>query len=186
MATIQFSIPDIGDFDTVEVIEVLVKNGDTVKMDDSLMTLESDKATMEIPCPVNGVISNLKIVLGDKVKQGTYVCDIEVNDAAQTTQTTPQVSAPVAAVTATAAPVAPVAAVQAAAPSAPAVLPGLVNDSKPINKQSMGAQFHASPSVRIFARTLGTDLTHVKGSGPKGRIQKMTLKPLLNRLCKVR
>ncbi|MDG6778138.1 dihydrolipoyllysine-residue acetyltransferase [Thiomicrorhabdus sp. zzn3] len=169
MATMQFHIPDIGDFDSVDVIEVLVGEGDTVSEDDSILTLESDKATMEIPSPVNGTITKMAISVGDSVSEGTYVCDIEVaGEAAAAKAETPaeeksaeEKPAPVAAP-----------APKAEAPTAPAPQPAAAPaEQKPINKQPMGAAFHASPSVRAFARKLGADLTAVSGTGPKGRIQ---------------
>ncbi len=169
MATQQINIPDIGDFDSVEVIEVLVSVGDMVAIDDSLLTLESDKATMEIPSPVAGKVTNISVAVGDDVKEGDYVFDIEVSgDAAA-----PVVEKPApAAVQAQAAAAAPVA--EVAKPAAPVVQSSpvaLAAASKPINSQTMGAASHASPSVRAFARKLGVEIDKVSGTGPKGRIQ---------------
>jgi pyruvate dehydrogenase E2 component (dihydrolipoamide acetyltransferase) len=171
MAIMQFHIPDIGDFDSVDVIEILVGEGDTVNVDDSMLTLESDKATMEIPAPASGKIVKMAISVGDKVSEGTYVCDIEVaGDAvAPAPKEAPKAEkAPEAASAPKAAP-APVAA--PAPTQAPVAVPAVAPEQKPVNKQPMGASSHASPSVRAFARKLGADLTDVKGTGPKGRIQ---------------
>src|SRR5574343_876631 len=159
MALIEVKVPDIGDFKEVSVIEVLVKPGDTVKAEQSLITVESDKASMEIPCSHAGVVKELKVKVGDKVNQGDLVLVLEgaagsaavaaPASAAPNTAPAPAAVAPVATVS-----VAPVAAaVPAHNPTtAPVGLP------------------HASPSVRKFARELGVPLAEVKGSGPKGRI----------------
>jgi pyruvate dehydrogenase E2 component (dihydrolipoamide acetyltransferase) len=153
------SVPDIGDFDEVEVIEVMVKVGDTVKVDQSLLTVESDKASMEIPSSHAGVVKEVKVKVGDKVAKGTQVFVLETAAGAPAAGA-PAAAAPAAAPAASAAPaVAPAQAPAAAAAptSAPAPLPS-------------GAGAHASPSVRKFARELGVDLTRVGGSGPKNRI----------------
>lgn len=172
MANQQVNIPDIGDFDAVEVIEVLVAEGDEVAVDDSLLTLESDKATMEIPAPFSGKITKVTVNIGDKVSEGTPVFEMEVTEGAAE-------SAPEAAPVKEAAPEsAPetAAPAQPAAPQAspaPAAMPSPTAQAltKPVNAQAMGAASHASPSVRAFARKLGVDLSSVTGSGPKGRIQ---------------
>lgn len=169
MSVEQIKIPDIGDFDSVDVIEVLVSEGDVVAVDDSLLTLESDKATMEIPSPVAGKVTKVAISVGDKVSEGDYVLDVEVSGdaaAAPAKEEKPaEAPAPKAAEPAPAAP-APKAEPAPAQPS-----PVAIANSKPVNAQEMGAAYHASPSVRAFARTLGADLSQVAGSGPKGRIQ---------------
>ena len=146
-------VPDIGDFAEVEVIELLVKVGDTVKVEQSLLTVESDKASMEIPSSHAGVIKELKVKLGDKVAKGSLVAVIEATGGAATAA-----PAPAVAPTASAAPAPVAAAVVAPAMAVAAVTPGVGNKS------------HASPSARKFARELGVDLTRVTGSGPKGRI----------------
>jgi pyruvate dehydrogenase E2 component (dihydrolipoamide acetyltransferase) len=175
MATQQINIPDIGDFDSVDVIEVLASVGDIVAIDDSLLTLESDKATMEIPSPVAGKITKVNVTVGGEVKEGDYVFDIEASDEV----TAPVVKAPASAPAQTAAPAASEPA-QSAAPVAEVAKPAPVQNSspaaiaaasKPINSQTMGAVSHASPSVRAFARKLGVEIDTVSGSGPKGRIQ---------------
>ena len=160
---VEVRVPDIGDFKNVAVIELLVKPGDTVALEQSLFTVESDKASMEIPSPAAGVLKELKVKIGDTVNIGDLVAILEgVASAAA-----PAATAPVAAAPAPAAPVAPAPAMAAAAPvvatatvAAPAHQPGSATLGLP----------HASPSVRKFARELGVPLEEVKGSGPKGRI----------------
>ena len=160
-------VPDIGDFKNIPVIEVLVKPGDKVSAEESLITLESDKATMEVPAPFDGVVKEMKIKVGDSVSEGTAILTIEAlgdepsaapekKAAGPATEKTPP--KPVEEKISSTPPPAP------KAPSAPA--PSV---SKPINEESFSAA-HASPGVRRFARELGVDLGSVKGSGPKGRI----------------
>ncbi|QOQ80165.1 MULTISPECIES: dihydrolipoyllysine-residue acetyltransferase [Comamonas] len=166
-STVDLKIPDIGDFKDVAVIEMLVKVGDTVTAEQSLFTVESDKASMEIPSPSAGTITALTIKLGDTVNVGDVVGQMTVQGAAAApVQAAAPVVAPVAApVAAAPAPVvaAPVAATPAAAPvAAPAAHNPTVAPS--------GQLPHASPSVRKFARELGVPLAEVKGSGNKGRI----------------
>jgi len=153
--SVEVRVPDIGDFKDVTVIEVMVKPGDRIKREQSLITVESDKASMEIPSSHAGVLKELNVKLGDKINIGDLLAVLEVAGAAAS------VAAPVAASAAAAAPVAAVAAVTAvAASAAPAHNP----NSAPIGLP------HASPSVRKFARQLGVPLDEVKGSGLKGRI----------------
>ena len=154
--TAELRVPDIGDFKDVAVIEVFIKAGDTVKPEQSLITVESDKASMEIPASQGGVVKEVKVKLGDKVSEGSLVAMIEVAAAdgaaaAPAGATAPQLQA--AAPAATAARGVPTAALPPHEPSAP-----------------QGQLPHASPSVRRFARELGVALADVKGSGPKGRI----------------
>lgn len=175
MSVEQINIPDIGDFDSVEVIEVLVAEGETVALDDSLLTLESDKATMEIPAPFAGTVTKVTVSVGDKVSEGDYILDIEVSGDAPAAEAPQVVEDPTPAVEA--APKAPVAAPAAKAPAPVATAPA--EKEKPVNKQAMGAASHASPSVRAFARKLGVDLTQVSGSGPKGRIQQNDVEALI-------
>ena len=163
-------IPDIGDFKEVAVIEVLVKPGDHVVAESSLITVESDKATMEIPAPSAGVVKELKVKVGDKVSKGTLLLMLEeaAADAAAPAPAAPAAAAEPAPAAAPA--VAPaVAAVPAAAPAVPPVVVG-----RPVPREPRDETLpkpHASPSVRKFARELGVDLARVTGSGPKGRIQ---------------
>jgi pyruvate dehydrogenase E2 component (dihydrolipoamide acetyltransferase) len=161
MATQEISVPDIGDFKDVDVIEVLVKPGDAVQPEQSLITVESDKATMEIPSPAAGVIKELRVKAGDKVSKGSLILLLDAATAgpAQVPKKAPEPVAPAGAAPAPKpAPAAPVVSINRPAPAAPE-LPR-APDSVP----------HASPSVRKFARELGVDLARVKGSGPKGRI----------------
>ncbi len=161
---VQVHVPDIGDFKDVVVIEVMVKPGDNIKVEQSLITVESDKASMEIPSSHAGVLKELKVKLGDKVNIGDLLAVLEgASEAAAapasptpTAATATASAAPVVAAPAAAA-VAPAAAVAAAAP---AHAPGALTVGLP----------HASPSVRKFARELGVPLDEVKGNGPKGRI----------------
>ena len=161
--TVDIRIPNIGDFQDVAVIELLAKVGDTVAVEQSLFTVESDKASMEIPSPAAGTIVALTVQLGDKVNVGDVVGQMVVQGAAapapaaQNTAPAPAAAAPAAPVA-----VAPVAApVAVAAAAVPAHNPSV----------APSAQLpHASPSVRKFARELGVPLAEVKGSGQKGRI----------------
>jgi pyruvate dehydrogenase E2 component (dihydrolipoamide acetyltransferase) len=150
-------VPDIGDFKDVVVIEVFVKPGDTVKVEQSLITVESDKASMEIPSSTAGVIKELKVKLGDKINIGDLLAVLEGTAAAA-----PAVPAAVAVAT-----TAPVAAAVSAAPATPVAaldVPAHNPASAPVNVP------HASPSVRKFARELGVPLDEIKGTGAKGRI----------------
>jgi pyruvate dehydrogenase E2 component (dihydrolipoamide acetyltransferase) len=148
-------VPDIGDFKEVEVIELMVKVGDTIKVDQSLITVESDKASMEIPSSQAGVVKEIKVKVGDKVAEGSLLLIVEASGGAA--------AAPAAAPAAAAPAAAPAAA--APAPAAAAVAPAASHGSVATTGLA-----HASPSIRKFARELGVDLGRVAGSGPKGRI----------------
>ncbi|URI11153.1 dihydrolipoyllysine-residue acetyltransferase [Aquincola tertiaricarbonis] len=162
---IEVTVPDIGDFDEVAVIEVMVKAGDTVKVEQSLITVESDKASMEIPSSHAGVIQDLKVKVGDKVSKGTLIAVLQ--GAAGAAAAPAQATAPVPAQAAAPAPAAAPAA--ASAPSAaPAAAPAALPAHDPT--AAKGKLPHASPSIRRFARELGVPLEEVKGTGPKGRI----------------
>lgn len=165
MALEQLHLPDIGDFEGVEIIEMLAQAGDTVAEEDSLMTLESDKATMEIPSPISGTIKEWKVGLGDKVSTGDLIAMVEVEAGASAPAPAKEEPKAAPAVAAQPAPAKAAPTPAPAAPSAPAA-----PQERPINTQSAGAKFHASPSVRRFARELGVELEHVSGQGPKGRI----------------
>jgi pyruvate dehydrogenase E2 component (dihydrolipoamide acetyltransferase) len=146
--TMTVPVPDIGDFKEVEVIEVLVKPGDSVSKEQSLITLESDKATMEIPAPVAGVVKEIRIKVGDKVSKGSAILVLDSKES-------PAQEAPKPA--------------KAAAAPAPTAAP----TTRPVPREPRDetvAKPHASPSVRKFARELGVELGRVQGSGPKGRI----------------
>jgi pyruvate dehydrogenase E2 component (dihydrolipoamide acetyltransferase) len=172
MSMVEVKVPDIGDFKEVEVIEVLVKPGDTVAVDQSLITVESDKASMEIPSSQAGVVKELKVKIGDKVAEGTLVLMLETEGAAAApaapVPAPAAAPAPAPAAAAPAAP-APVAAPAPAAPAAASAPAPAAAASAPVASAN-GIKPHASPSIRKFARELGVDLTQVKGSGPKGRI----------------
>ncbi len=156
---IEVRVPDIGDFKDVAVIEVLVKAGDTIKAEQSLITVESDKASMEIPSSAAGVLKELKVKLGDTLNIGDLLAVLEGSVA-------PAAVSPAAAPAAAAVSAAPVLAPAAAAPAAPAA-------AMPAHEPTLappGGLPHASPSVRKFARELGVPLAEVKGTGLKGRI----------------
>ncbi|GAB2521868.1 dihydrolipoyllysine-residue acetyltransferase [Simplicispira piscis] len=175
MALVDIQIPDIGDVDEVGVIELLVKPGDTVKAEQSLITVESDKASMEIPSSHAGVVKELRVQVGDKVKQGSVVLTLEVAGASESAsnpapapavqaqaaiKTEEVVAAPAAAPAAAPPPAAVPAAAPLVAAAVPAHQPGTPSAGLP----------HASPSVRKFARALGVPLDELVGTGPKGRI----------------
>jgi pyruvate dehydrogenase E2 component (dihydrolipoamide acetyltransferase) len=161
--TIEVRVPDIGDFDDVPVIEVFVKPGDIVRPNDPLVTLESDKATMDVPAPIGGVVEGVRVGIGDKVSEGTPLLTLKTEQTgaepasrheppthpAETDRTVPPIAA-------SSSPAAPPSGRAPATPAAPA------------SASTSGA--HASPSVRKFARELGVDIVKVSGGGPKGRI----------------
>jgi pyruvate dehydrogenase E2 component (dihydrolipoamide acetyltransferase) len=168
----QILVPNIGDFHDVEVIEVLVAVGDTVRADQALVTLESDKATMEIPSPSAGVVRSLTVALGDKVSEGTPIATLEVADEAE------KADAPAAEQPAAAPPVtpAPSAAGPAAARPEARSAPGTKSAARVADAAAEAARVgaslpHASPSVRRMARELGVDLSRVTGTGRKQRVR---------------
>ena len=166
MALVEVKVPDIGDFDEVAVIELMVKVGDTIKAEQSLITVESDKAAMEIPSSTAGVVKELRVKLGDKVKQGSLVLVLEASGAVSAPAEVPAVAAPAAAPAVQSEPVAAPANVAAVlVTSSPVAVAPAHNPGAP----TLGLP-HASPSVRKFARELGVPLEEVKGNGPKGRI----------------
>jgi len=166
--TVQVVIPDIGDFDEVAVIELFVKPGDVVKVEQSLITVESDKASMEIPSSHAGVVKSLTVKVGDKVSKGTPIVVLEVAGAPAAAPAATAAPAPASASTPVAAPAAAPAVVAQAPASAPASAPAAAAPHDPTAPK--GALPHASPSIRRLARELGVPLAEVKGSGPKGRI----------------
>jgi pyruvate dehydrogenase E2 component (dihydrolipoamide acetyltransferase) len=202
LAAIEVRVPDIGDFKDVPVIELLVKPGDVVKKDDSLVTLESDKATMEVPAPQPGTVKELRVKLGDKVSEGSTILTLEAAAGAAPSAPGKQPAAP--AQVGASLPAAPIpdkgvrgqapsgaqlpssapakasapAAIQAAAPAPPApsapaaAAPSPASAPAAAAERTGGIPPHASPGVRRFARELGVDLGQVKGSGPKARILK--------------
>jgi len=188
-ATVEIRVPDIGGFADVPVIEVLVKPGDRVKKDDSLITLESDKASMEVPASAGGVVSAVRVKVGDKVSQGSAIVELEP-DASDAVSGAGQVGAPsveramvtlaslgshlpdvgaaspVGAQDSIATP-APAAVEPSVAAAPPAAIIAAV-ETAPVGKTD--GLVHASPGVRRFARELGLDLVGVRGSGPNGRV----------------
>lgn len=158
-------VPDIGDSKAVEVIEVLIKAGDEISAEDSLITLESDKAAMEIPSPFSGLVKEVIVKVGDKVGQGSAILTLVVSEQA------PVKAEPEAAAVA---PVAkePVVEKPAPQPSPAAAPPKIEKKEVAVEESSSSNKAHASPSVRRFARELGAEVEKVKGTGPKGRILK--------------
>lgn len=171
MARIELTVPDIGDVHDAAVIELLVQPGATIKAEQSLITIESDKASMEVPSSHAGVLTELRLKLGDKVSQGAVIGVLETatdvaatNAPAPSTQPAAAASAQLTTVAATPA----VSSASAAAPNLPRVVP--TASLGPAEPAAPGAVPHASPSVRKFARELGVSLSKVAGRGPKGRI----------------
>ena len=166
---IEVKVPDIGDFSDIPVIEINVKVGDTVNVDDGLVTLESDKATMDVPSPAAGVVKEIKVALGDRVSQGVLIAVLEASEAQGEKSEAP--AAPVAqAEPAPAKAPSPEASAPPPAeklPAAPATPPPATDAARPT-----AGNAHASPAIRQFARELGVDLTKVSASGPKSRILK--------------
>ena len=165
-ANVQVAVPDIGGHTDVDVIAVEVKVGDTVAVDDTLITLETDKATMDVPSTAAGTVTAVHIKVGDKVSEGSIIIDVAAAGA-------PAAVAPAAAKAPKAAS-APAAA-PAPAPAAPAAPATAAYGSTPVNEAGF-AKAHAGPSTRKLARELGVDLSLVKGSGNKGRITKDDIK----------
>ncbi len=161
MAIVELRVPDIGDFKDVPVIEVLVKPGDRVARDASVVVLESEKASMEVPATAAGVVREVRVKPGDRVSEGSIVLTMESEAPASAPASAPAPAAPVA----TPPPSAP-APVAAALVVPPAPAPVSVADVPP----SSDAPLHASPAIRRFARELGVELRSVPGSGPNGRI----------------
>ncbi len=158
-------VPDIGDFKDVPVIEVLVKVGDVVKAEDALVTLESDKATMDVPAPLSGTIASINVKVGDKVSEGSVVLTLSTGSA------TGDPSAASAITAAAAAPAASASASSAVAPAPSAAQPPSAAPASRIDEASFVTAY-AGPGVRKLARERGVDLGSVKGSGDKGRILK--------------
>jgi pyruvate dehydrogenase E2 component (dihydrolipoamide acetyltransferase) len=166
MALVEVKVPDIGDFKEVEIIEVMVKPGDSIKQEQSLITVESDKASMEIPSSAAGVVKELKVKVGDKVGEGSLILLLEAGASAAASPATAPAPTP-----ATAAQPAPAAqAPLAAATKGVAELDHPVAAVERATVEPPSGKAHASPSARAFARELGVDVGRVAGSGPKGRI----------------
>jgi pyruvate dehydrogenase E2 component (dihydrolipoamide acetyltransferase) len=189
-------VPDIGNFDSVDVIEILVKVGDTIAKDDSLITVESDKASMDIPAPFGGVVKEVKTKVGDKIAQGHLLLTLEAAES-----TVPQANAHaapsvviVAAETPKIEPAATIVTPAIPTPTRPAPEPAQkiqpVHQPLPVGESIVangGKMSHASPSVRKFARELGVNLALVKGSAPKNRILESDVQAFVkNELAKPR
>ena len=178
MSVIEVKVPDIGDFKNIPVIEVLVKPGDRVIKEAALITLESDKATMDVPAPAAGVVKEVRVKVGDKVSEGSPVLVLDAADGGEIAAKPAAEKMPAAAAAPAPQP-APRAATASAAP--PPHPPSLSRAEREASSAPPGATArmeagfaaaHASPSVRRFARELGADLARVKGSGPKERVVK--------------
>ncbi len=188
MAAQEAKVPDIGNYPSVPVIEVLVKAGDTVAKDQGLVTLESDKATMEVPAPFAGVVSEVRVKVGDEIGEGTVVALIESAEAAAAPP------APASAAPATSKPEPAPAPAATAKPAAPASAPpaaGAVVETAgprtppvPFDADAVMPDKvpYASPAVRLVARELGVDLAQVKGSERKGRITKQDVRAYVKQL----
>jgi len=157
MAATEVKVPDIGDFDEVPIIEIHVNPGDRVNAEDPVVTLESDKATMDVPAPLAGVVRDVPVKVGDRVSEGTLLIMVEPGDGATATppslveQQEPDV---------------------AAVEPAPPVVAEAASEPVAARQETDFTGAHAGPSVRRTARELGVDLAEVKGTGPKGRITK--------------
>ena len=162
------SVPDIGDFDEVEVIEVLVAVGDSIEAEDSLISLESDKATMEIPSTDSGVVKDLLVNVGDKVAEGSAIIKLEV--AVSTAASDPEQGESADTTAKVDTPAEPASAPPAETPASATV--DVEDEIVPFAPDTTAGlqRAHASPAIRKFARELGVNLTRVKGSGPKDRI----------------
>jgi pyruvate dehydrogenase E2 component (dihydrolipoamide acetyltransferase) len=159
--TMEVKVPDIGDFKDVPVVEIMVSVGARIEKEDPLVSLESDKATIEVPAPAAGTVRSIELKVGDKVSQGTLVLVLEADDTAGAPAVPAAAPAPAALPPAPAAP--------APAAVAPAPHPAAADASDGDEAAAPGG-LHASPSIRRFARELGVNLSRVAASGPKGRI----------------
>jgi pyruvate dehydrogenase E2 component (dihydrolipoamide acetyltransferase) len=180
VAKIDVNVPDIGDFKDVPVIEVLVKPGDTVKFDQPLVTLESDKATMDVPSPIAGTVADVVTKVGDKVSMGVLIARIDEAGADAAPASSPPAAAKAEAPKPTAPPAAapPPAPTASAAPASPPPSPPPTS-AGPAKPDFSGV--FAGPSVRRLARELDIDLNSIKGTGEKGRITKEDIKAALAR-----
>jgi pyruvate dehydrogenase E2 component (dihydrolipoamide acetyltransferase) len=176
LATNDVRVPDIGDFKDVPIIEVHVNPGDTVRTDDPLVTLESDKATMDVPAPSEGTVDQVLVKVGDKVSEGSRILVLKVEEAGAAAEQ--QGRTPLPQVIAQQEP-SPSPRQQPAAPPALAPQPSAAAASTPGAEIVSFAGVHASPAVRRLARELGVDLTKLKGTGDKGRVTKEDVKGFL-------
>ncbi len=180
---IEVFVPDIGDFDDVEVIEVLVAEGDHINEEDSLITVESDKATMEIPSSHSGTVAKIKVKVGDRVSEGSLVLLLDADSAAEPAKAE-AVEAPSASAPEQKAAPAAQAPEKAAAPEKPAVPPAKRPPPTLNIDHDNFKRAHASPAVRKFARELGVDLSKVSGTGRNGRILKENVQDYVKQALK--
>ena len=170
---LEIKVPDIGDYQDVPVIEVHIKPGDRVEKEQSLITLESDKATMDVPSSHAGIVKEVKVKVGDSISEGGLVLLLEPSDASASAASSAPVPPTPAPQAAPAAPVQKTVAPPAAPIPTPAVVSAPTPTPAPARAElasSIDGASHASPSVRKFARELGVTIAQVKGTGPKGRI----------------
>jgi pyruvate dehydrogenase E2 component (dihydrolipoamide acetyltransferase) len=170
---LEIKVPDIGDYQDVPVIEVHIKPGDRVEKEQSLITLESDKATMDVPSSHTGIVKEVKVKVGDSISEGGLVLLLEPSDASASAASSAPVPPTPAPQSAPAAPVQKTVAPPAAPIPTPAVVSAPTSTPAPARAEpasSIDGASHASPSVRKFARELGVTIAQVKGTGPKGRI----------------
>ena len=170
---LEIKVPDIGDYQDVPVIEVHIKLGDRVEKEQSLITLESDKATMDVPSSHAGIVKEVKVKVGDSISEGGLVLLLEPSDASASAASSAPVPPTPAPQAAPAAPVQKTAAPPATPMPTPAVVSAPTSTPVPARDEpasSIDGASHASPSVRKFARELGVTIAQVKGTGPKGRI----------------
>ena len=165
------NLPDIGDFDSVDVIEILVKIGDLVKENDSIITLETDKATMEIPAPFSGKVTNLAIKVGDKVGHGDLILTLESDSEPTEIESEPSVKSKE-----------PEPEVRLEDSTPPKDNPNKLDQKKEEISLDTEPKSHASPSIRKLARELGVSLSKIRGSGQKGRILAEDLKSYVKQI----
>ena len=167
----EITLPDIGDFDTVDVIEVAVNIGDNINVEDTIITLESDKATMDIPSPAAGKVTKVLVNVGDSISKGTPILLMDESKSDTSAAEKPVAETQPESKNETSEPTAPAEPVQTTPKPAPAIM-----ETSQVVGGSRSEKAHASPSVRRFARELGVDLGLVYGKGPKGRILKEDVK----------
>jgi pyruvate dehydrogenase E2 component (dihydrolipoamide acetyltransferase) len=167
--TLSVTVPDIGDFKDVPIVEVLVQPGDVVKIDDPLITLETDKASMEVPAPSAGTVRTIHVKVGDRVGQGSPVVELDTGDAAEEVPAPPSLVGQQE----------PDPQLDEAPPIPEPGSPDAVRSAVPVERSAATSDVHASPGVRRLAHELGVDLRAVTGSGEKGRLTKDDVKAFL-------
>ena len=172
MSTINnVTLPDIGDFDEVEVIEILIAIGDHVEENDSIITLENDKATMEIPAPSTGTIKSVEVKVGDKISKGSVIATLESNEVNPVEEVQPSAENTTPSTESNP--------VEVTAPEP--LVEVVITNEEPISVET-SPESHASPSIRKLARELGVTLSNIKGSGQKGRILGSDLKDYVKQI----